>query len=110
MTAFSLWPSAICRNSVSFGTKHILKAECAGFCGLSGCGNAYKGLRELMQGKARCGAAYPEPSLDERKKVVTTDIGATTRNFFSMTCSDLAVHPAYPSVPWDKMFRCLKKG
>ena len=54
--------------------------------------------------------ACPRPSLDEWKKVVTTDIGSVTGKFAAMARSDLAAHPSYPSVLWDKMLRCLKKS
>jgi hypothetical protein len=53
--------------------------------------------------------ACPRPSMDEWKKVVTTDIGAVTAKFVAMARSDLAVHPWHPSVLWDKMLCCLKK-
>jgi len=52
--------------------------------------------------------ACPKPSLDEWKKVATTDIGAVTGNFSAMARRDLTVRPSYPSVLWNKMLCYLK--
>ena len=54
--------------------------------------------------------ACPKPSPDEWKKIVTTGIGAVTGKFFAMVRNDLAVHPLYPSLLWNKTLRCLKKS
>jgi hypothetical protein len=54
--------------------------------------------------------ACPRSSLDEWKKVVTTEIGAASGKFFAMARRDLAVHPSYPSVIWKKMLSYLKKS
>src|SRR5208282_2490402 len=47
--------------------------------------------------------ACPKPSLDEWKKLVTTDIGAVAGNVFAMVRSDLAVHRSHLSLLWNRI-------
>jgi hypothetical protein len=66
-------------------------------------------INHTEKGIAVKAGGFPKPSLDQWKKAVTTDIGAVTGKLFAMAQSDLAMHPSYPSILWNRMLGYLRR-